>query len=231
MLMLHWLGRELSDGQSDRWSRQASGHPWSLSFSSSRVAPILAGLALRRGIRWGIASHHGLRKDPDLIERRLQIGPTAENRPIQKVIVAFIRPLFLLLLLIPGLDHRFGWSRVPTWLVIAADIALLLGYVIIFFVFKANSFTAGVVTVAPTQRVISTGPYAVVRHPMYSGGLLVMLTTPIALSSWCGLPVTLAMLVGLVLRLQDEEKLLREQLPGYEEYYHRVRYRLIPGIW
>jgi protein-S-isoprenylcysteine O-methyltransferase Ste14 len=172
-----------------------------------------------------------LRKDPDLIERRLQIGPTAENRPIQKVIVAFIRPLFLLLLLIPGLDHRFGWSRVPTWLVIAADFALLLGYVIIFFVFKANSFTAGVVTVAPTQRVISTGPYAVVRHPMYSGGLLVMLTTPIALSSWWGLPVTLAMLVGLVLRLQDEEKLLREQLPGYEEYYHRVRYRLIPGIW
>jgi protein-S-isoprenylcysteine O-methyltransferase Ste14 len=172
-----------------------------------------------------------LRKDPDLIQRRLKAGPFAETRTSQKAIQSVANFLFILMVLIPGFDHRFIWSHVPTYLVITADIVVLLGLVIVFYVFKENSFTAAVVEVAAKQKVISTGPYAVVRHPMYLGGLLLVLFMPIALGSWWALPCALGMLPVTILRLLDEEQLLHQSLPGYEGYCQKVQYRLIPYIW
>jgi protein-S-isoprenylcysteine O-methyltransferase Ste14 len=172
-----------------------------------------------------------LRKDPSLIERRLKAGPLAEKRALQKVIQALASLFFILVLLIPGFDRRLHWSYVPVFLVIAADAAVLLGLVIVFFVFKENSFTSAVVEIAVEQKVISTGPYAVVRHPMYSGGLLLFFSMPIALGSWWALCASFPALVVIILRLLDEEKLLRESLPGYSEYCREVRYRLIPHLW
>lgn len=172
-----------------------------------------------------------LRKDPGLIERRLKAGPSAENRTSQKVIQSLASLFFVFVVLIPGFDHRLNWSHIPTSFVIAADVVVLLGLVIVFYVFKENSFTSAVVEVAAEQKVISTGPYTVVRHPMYSGALLLVFFTPIALGSWWALPTALPMLVVIILRLLDEEKLLHQSLSGYEEYCQTVQYRLIPHIW
>jgi protein-S-isoprenylcysteine O-methyltransferase Ste14 len=172
-----------------------------------------------------------LRKDPDLIERRLKAGPSAEDRSSQKVIQSLASLFFILVVVIPGFDHRLNWSHIPAFLVITADVVVLLGLVIVFYVFKENSFTSAVVEVAAKQQVISTGPYAVVRHPMYSGALLLFFFTPIALGSWWALPIALPMLVVIVLRLLDEEELLHQSLSGYEEYCQKIQYRLIPHIW
>jgi protein-S-isoprenylcysteine O-methyltransferase Ste14 len=172
-----------------------------------------------------------LRKDPFLIERRLTAGPLAEKRPLQKVIQALASLFFILVLAIPGFDHRLHWSHVPASLAIAADAAVLLGLGIVFYVFRENSYTSAVVEVAAKQTVIATGPYAVVRHPMYSGGLLLFFSMPIALGSWWALSAALPALVVIILRLRDEEKLLRESLSGYRAYCRKVRYRLIPCIW
>ena len=174
---------------------------------------------------------HLLRNDPDLLKRRLKGGPSAESRVWQKVIMLLMSLCFCLMVLVPGLDHRFDWSHIPAWLVIAADVAVPLGFLIQFHTFKANTFASAVVAIVPEQKVISTGPYAVVRHPMYSGALVVDFFIPIALGSWWGLPFALGMLTVVSLRLLDEEKLLRQSLPGYEEYCRKVQYRLIPHIW
>src|ERR1039458_3519000 len=172
-----------------------------------------------------------LRKDPDLVERRLKGRLFAENRTNQKVIMSLVRLLYVLIVLVPGLDHRFNWSHVPAFLVITADVAVPLGFLIQFHVFKANTFASAVVEIVAEQKVISTGPYAMVRHPMYSGALVVDFFIPSALGSWWGLPFALGMLVVVILRLLDEEQLLRQGLPGYEEYCRKVQYRLIPHIW
>jgi protein-S-isoprenylcysteine O-methyltransferase Ste14 len=172
-----------------------------------------------------------LRKDPDLLKRRLKGGSRAENRTSQKIIMLLVSLCFVLLVLVPGLDHRFNWSHVPALLVIAADVAVLLGFLTQFHAFKENSFASAVVAIVPEQKVISTGPYAVVRHPMYSGSLLVNFFISIALGSWWGLPFALAMLAVIILRLLDEETFLAKELPGYSEYRNTVRYRLVPLIW
>jgi protein-S-isoprenylcysteine O-methyltransferase Ste14 len=172
-----------------------------------------------------------LRNDPDLLQRRLRGGPSAETRISQKVIILLMGLSSILLMIVSGLDHRFDWSHVPAFLVIAADAAIQLGLWIQFLVFKANTFASIVVAIVPQQKVISTGPYAVVRHPMYSGVLVVDFFAPIALGSWWGLLFALARLVVIILRLLDEEKLLRQDLPGYEEYCRKVQYRLIPHLW
>jgi len=135
------------------------------------------------------------------------------------------------LVLVPGLDRRFGGSHIPAWLVVAADVGVLLGLWIQFRVFKANTFASIIVTVVPQQKVTSTGPDAVVRHPMYASGLLVNFCLPLALGSWWGVPFVLGMLAVIILRLRDEEKLLRRDLAGYEAYCRKVPYRLIPHLW
>ncbi len=172
-----------------------------------------------------------LRKDPELIERRLKAGPYAEKRLSQKVIQSLASLFFFLVVLISGFDHRLHWSHVPTILVISADCLILLGFLIVFFTFKANSYTSAVIEVTAKQKVVSMGPYAVVRHPMYSGALLLFFFMPIALGSWCALPLALSMFVVIILRLLDEEKFLLQSLPGYEEYCRNVQHRLIPQIW
>jgi protein-S-isoprenylcysteine O-methyltransferase Ste14 len=170
-------------------------------------------------------------KDPDLLARRLKGSPTAESRTWQKVIMSLMSLGFVLLMLVSGLAHRFDRSPVPAILVIAADVGVLLGFLIQFQVFKANTFASAIVAIVPEQKVISTGPYALVRHPMYAGALVVDFCIPIALGSWWGLPFVLGLLGVIILRLLDEEKLLRQDLPGYEEYCRKVPNRLIPRLW
>lgn len=172
-----------------------------------------------------------MRKDPALLERRKRGGPTAEKETTQKVIMSFASLAFIGLLIVPALDRRFAWSQMPSSVSLAGDVIFLLGWVAIFFVFRENSFASATVELAPDQRVVSTGPYALVRHPMYAGGLVMLLGIPIALGSWWGLLVIVALIPALIWRLIDEERFLARNLPGYAEYQRKLRYRLIPMIW
>ena len=175
-----------------------------------------------------IASPYFLKHDPQLVERRLQ---TKEKSKEQKTIIRLAQPIVFLNLLVPGLDYRFCWSRVPIWLTILSEAMVLTGYVITFWVMKKNSFCSRTVQVMEGQKVISTGPYRFVRHPMYFGAMLMLLFTPFALGSWWALPGFLLVGVLIVLRLLNEEKVLGKELPGYSEYCQRTRYRLIPLVW
>jgi protein-S-isoprenylcysteine O-methyltransferase Ste14 len=170
-------------------------------------------------------------KDLQLLERRLSGGPTAEQRIGQKVIMSLASLEFIAILVVPGLDHRFGWSSVPATVSIAGNVLVALGFLIVFFVFQENTFTSSTIEIAADQKVITTGPYAIVRHPMYSGTFLSMLGIPIALGSWWGLCVLLLMIFTTLWRLFDEENLLKKELPGYREYTQKVRYRLVLYLW
>jgi len=172
-----------------------------------------------------------MKNDPKLLKRRMHGGPTAEKELSQKIIMSAASIGFAAILIVPALDHRWHWSAVPPYAVIAGNILIVLGWTIILFVFRENTFTSATIEVAADQRVVSTGPYAVVRHPMYSGSLLYFLGIPIALGSWWGLLVGILMMPVFVLRLFDEEKLLARNLPGYSEYMDRVKYRLVPFVW
>jgi protein-S-isoprenylcysteine O-methyltransferase Ste14 len=171
------------------------------------------------------------RYDQDLLTRRVAAGPVAEPTTIQKVIQSIAGVAFLLMFIVPGLDYRFHWSHVPVALVVFADIMVALGLFIVFLVFRENSYTSATVEVAAEQKVVTSGPYALVRHPMYSGALLMCLFVPIALGSWVGLPFVLPLTIVIVVRLLDEEKLLKKDLAGYDAYTQKVRYHLIPYVW
>jgi protein-S-isoprenylcysteine O-methyltransferase Ste14 len=170
-------------------------------------------------------------RDRRLLESRLNVGPVAETRRSQQVIQALASLFFLLLFIIPGLDRRFGWSHVPAALSIVSDILVALSLFFVFLVFRENSFTSAIIEVANEQRVISTGPYSLVRHPMYSGAMLLLIFSPLALGSWVGVPFAIPVMLVIVLRLLDEERFLSRSLPGYEDYRRKVRWRLLPGIW
>lgn len=171
------------------------------------------------------------RHDRELLERRLRAGPSAETEASQKIIQAFAGLVFIAALVVPALDHRFGWSHLPLPVVLAGDVLVALGFLIVFRVFRVNTFTASTIEVAAEQQVITTGPYALVRHPMYAGALLLFLGIPLALGSLWGLLVFVPALLVLVWRLVDEEKFLVDNLAGYEAYRRKTRYRLIPHIW
>jgi len=170
-------------------------------------------------------------RDPKLLQRRMSGGPTAEKDPTQKIIMFFTSLGFIGLMIFPALDHRFVWSRMPPYVALAGDVLVALGFLAIFFVLKENTFSSATIELAPNQKVISTGPYAVVRHPMYAGALVMLLGIPIALGSWWGLLVLVSMMPALIWRLFDEEKFLARNLRGYAEYQHKVRFRLIPLVW
>jgi len=172
-----------------------------------------------------------LRRDPALLERRLVGGPTAEKRPVQKVIMVAASAVFIAMLVVPALDFRFGWSHVPLGIVILGDVMAVIGFTLIFFVYRANTFTSATIQVTDNQTVISTGPYAIVRHPMYASALLYVLGTPLALGSWWGLLAVAVMIPLLMWRLVDEEHMLATQLTGYTDYQQRVRHRLVPFVW
>ena len=171
------------------------------------------------------------RKDPALLERRVKAGPAAEKETSQKLIQALASLAFIGTMIVPSLDRRFGWSHVPLALVVAGDTLAALGFWVVFVVYRENTFAGATITVATDQQVISTGPYALVRHPMYSGALVMLLGTPLALGSWWGLAAFPVMLATIVARLLGEEKFLRKSLPGYAEYCQKVRYRLAPHLW
>src|SRR5262249_51699419 len=172
-----------------------------------------------------------IRPDPAPLARPPKGRATAEPRPLQRFLMLGASLGFIGLLIIPALDFRFGWSHVPLGGVVAGDVLFVLGFSFIGRVYRENPYTAATITVAPDQRVISTGPYASVRHPSYTGGLAYVLGTPLALGSYVGCLAFGFMLPFLIWRLLDEERLLARELPGYAEYQASVRYRLLPYVW
>lgn len=172
-----------------------------------------------------------MRKDPALLKRRMRGGPTAEKRTAQKAIMLCTSMGFIALLVVPALDHRFGWSSVPLYGVALGDLLVAIGFYFIFLVYRENTFTSATIEVAKDQKVIATGPYAIVRHPMYASGFLYLLGTPLALGSYWGLLALAAMMPFLIWRLIDEEGFLAMNLPGYSEYQRKVRRRLVPFVW
>jgi protein-S-isoprenylcysteine O-methyltransferase Ste14 len=169
-----------------------------------------------------------LKHDPEFLERRMR---TKEKVKEQKLIIRLGTSLFLPTFLIPGFDKYYGWSDVPVYLVIMSDILVLIGYLIVIRVFRENSYASRVVEINTGQKVISTGPYSLIRHPMYSGNLLMYGFTPIALGSWWAMIGSGLIFILLLFRIFSEEKFLSENLEGYKEYKLKTIYRLIPGIW
>jgi protein-S-isoprenylcysteine O-methyltransferase Ste14 len=169
--------------------------------------------------------------DPALVERRMEVGPRAEKEPAQRIAIGILSTALLAMLVVPGLDRRFHWSDVPAWLTLLGDLAIILGYLVFFYVMKQNSYAAATVRVESGQEVISTGLYGVVRHPMYLGTLPLMVGLPLALGSFWALLAVIPALAALIWRLLDEERLLTRELPGYADYCARVRTRLVPGVW
>jgi protein-S-isoprenylcysteine O-methyltransferase Ste14 len=172
-----------------------------------------------------------LRYDPALVERRMYVGPRAEQEPAQKIIMTIFSAEFVLLLALPGLDHRWHWSAVPVWLILAANAGVALSFGVFFVVLRQNSYAASTIRVETGQPVVSTGAYAIVRHPLYSGALLLLAFTPLALGSYWTLLVAIATVPALAWRLLDEERFLKRNLPGYADYCRVTRFRLIPGVW
>lgn len=169
-----------------------------------------------------------LKNDPELLERRMRFR---EKETTQKRIISLSWLWFFLAFLLPGLDQRFGWSVVPVVVVLVAALLVLIGYSVVFWVFRANRYASRVIEVAQEQQVIDSGPYALVRHPMYIGSIVLYVFSPLALGSWWAMIPALPIIPILVMRILNEEEILRRDLTGYADYCHRVRYRLLPGLW
>jgi protein-S-isoprenylcysteine O-methyltransferase Ste14 len=172
-----------------------------------------------------------MKKDPKLLERRVNAGPASEKEKSQKIIQSLASAAFLTVIVFPVIDHRLTWSVMPDYVVIFGDILVGAGFFAVFLVFKENTFTSATIEVAEGQTIISTGPYALVRHPMYLGALILLLGVPVALGSWWGLFTIIPFTLVLVLRLIDEENFLINNLAGYKTYQQKVRHRLAPFIW
>lgn len=181
---------------------------------------------------WAIVgAWYFLKHDPALVERRLRAGPTAEREPRQKVIQLAASILMCALFVGSALDHRFGWSTVPGAVVLIGNMLVAAGYLLMFIVFRENSFASSIIEVRADQKVISTGPYAVVRHPMYAGAVIMFAGVPLALGSWWGLLLIVFIVWALIARLTDEEAYLAQNLRGYDAYRSKVPYRLVPYLW
>ena len=168
---------------------------------------------------------------PEVLRRRMNAGPTAETRPAQKNIVTGIYLSATAMFVVSALDHRFGWSQVPTAVVLFGDVLVAVGLGLSMLVVQQNSYAAANITVEAEQELVSTGLYGLVRHPMYLGALIMMIGAPLALDSYWGLVVLLPGLVVLAFRILDEEKALTDELAGYREYMQKVHYRLVPYAW
>jgi protein-S-isoprenylcysteine O-methyltransferase Ste14 len=169
------------------------------------------------------------RRNPALLERRMQ---RKELRPLQRWFQRAGMLSWIGAVTLAGLDRRFGWTKpLPGWITAVAFLLMAASYVVIFEVMRVNAFASATIELQPEQKVIASGPYAIVRHPMYSGIVLMMLAVPPALSSWVALVCSGIMIAALVVRLLDEETMLRTELPGYGEYCTRVHWRLAPGVF
>ncbi|MDO4459691.1 MAG: isoprenylcysteine carboxylmethyltransferase family protein [Clostridia bacterium] len=175
-----------------------------------------------------IITAYFLKKDPKLIERRVM--PT-ETRPVQMIGQSIAGMLFFALIALSALDHRFGFSTVPMAVSALADILIMLGFYIVFRVFEVNSFASRAIETMKEQKVITEGPYSVIRHPMYAGAAMIILSIPIALGSWVTELIVLPLIAVIVFRILDEEKMLRAELPGYEAYCKKTKFRFIPHVW
>jgi protein-S-isoprenylcysteine O-methyltransferase Ste14 len=172
-----------------------------------------------------------MKHDPALLERRTKVGPVAEAEPSQKLIQSIASLAFVALFVVAGLDHRYAWTHAPVPLVVLGDLLVALGLYLVFRVFAANTFTSATIETAPEQQVISTGPYAIVRHPMYVGALVMLAGVPLALGSVVGLVALVPMKLAIMARAVAEERYLDAHLPGYAGYRARVRYRFVPRVW
>lgn len=167
-------------------------------------------------------------KSPELLEKRLN---AKENENTQKGVVAVSGLLFFAGFIVAGLDFRYGWSRVPQWAVILASVILLASYALYAEVMRENAYLSRTIEVQENQKVVDTGLYGVVRHPMYAVTLWLFLAIPIVLGSWWSLLCFLPYIIVIVIRIKNEEKVLEAGLDGYTEYKKRVKYRLIPFVW
>lgn len=169
--------------------------------------------------------------DPATLQRRLKAGPTAETRPVQRIVMTAVPLSVVALLVLSAVDHRFGWSSVPLPVVILGDVLVVIGLLVAQLVVIQNRHASATITVEAGQELVSTGLYGVVRHPMYLGALIMMIGMPLALDSYWGLAVVPPALFALGARIGDEEKMLSAELAGYGEYTQRVRHRVVPGVW
>jgi protein-S-isoprenylcysteine O-methyltransferase Ste14 len=170
-------------------------------------------------------------KDPAALERRVKFGATKETRPLQRAVIAVATIALVAVLIVSAIDWRLGWSGVPMWVIVLGDVLVAAGLYVCLMVMQQNSFAASTIETMEGQRVISTGLYGLVRHPMYLGTLVMSVGVPLALGSYWGLLVILAVVPVLVLRIGDEEKMLVGELKGYADYRRHVRSRLVPGVW
>jgi protein-S-isoprenylcysteine O-methyltransferase Ste14 len=198
---------------------------WTLNYWQAWVFIVVFGIATN-----AIGVYLSL-KDPELLERRKKVGPAAETRMAQKIIISIGFLSLIGVIVFSAFDYRFGWSPVPAYVALLGDLLVALGLFVNLLVFRENSYGGSLIETVNDQKVISTGLYARVRHPMYVGVLIMVIGIPLALGSWWGLAVLALTLPVLIWRILDEEELLKKDLPGYREYAQKVRYRLVPYLW
>jgi protein-S-isoprenylcysteine O-methyltransferase Ste14 len=168
---------------------------------------------------------------PEVLRRRIHAGPLAETRLVQKFVTIGTVLMVVAVAVVSALDHRFEWSPVPTLVVVVGDVLVAVGLVMAQLVIIQNGYAASTVTVEADQKLVSTGLYGMVRHPMYVGAVIMMIGMPLALDSYWGLAALVPGVLVLAARIKDEEKMLREELDGYDEYMQKVHYRLVPYVW
>lgn len=178
-----------------------------------------------------IPSLYLLRTNPAALERRMRTGPVAETRPVQKAVIVVAFLSLVALIVVSVLDHRYGWSPVPAAISLVGDVLVAVGLAVSMLVVIQNGYAASTITVESGQKLVSTGLYALVRHPMYTGTIIMMLGVPLALGSYWGLVFVIPGVLGLAVRISDEEQLLKQELDGYSEYARQVHYRLVPYVW
>jgi protein-S-isoprenylcysteine O-methyltransferase Ste14 len=178
-----------------------------------------------------IPSIYLMRTNPAALERRMHAGPLAETRMLERIVITILFICFPAMLIVSAFDHRLGWSSVPTSVSVIGDVLVAIGMGVAMLVVIQNGYAAANITVEAGQPLVSTGLYGLVRHPMYTGSVIMMLGVPPALGSYWGLVLVVPGLIVLAMRIHDEEDLLSHQLSGYREYTQQVRYRLVPYLW
>jgi protein-S-isoprenylcysteine O-methyltransferase Ste14 len=178
-----------------------------------------------------IPSIYLMRTNPAALDRRMRAGPIAEARAVQRIVISIALVSLAATIVVSTFDHRFGWSSVPTPVCLVGDVLVAIGLGLAMMVIVQNSYAAANVTVEAGQKVIATGLYGLVRHPMYTGNIIMMVGIPLALGSYWGLVLVIPGPFVLAIRIHDEEELLGEELDGYSEYTQRVHYRLVPYVW